>query len=239
MLSDGHAAARKDSTRRTTKTAIMNFMPTLPLSPDELLTTTRTVRKRLDLTRPVPLDLVRECLDVALQAPSGSNRQGWHWMVITDENRRRVIGDYYRQSVRSYLNSSGSATALFADDPERSAVQRRVGDSVAYLGEHMGEAPVLIIPGIRVARLSGGNQAGLWGSLLPAAWSYMLAARARGLGTAWTTLHLKYEKEISELLGMPPDIRHGALIPTAYYTGDTFQPAPRQPLDAVLHINSW
>ena len=214
-------------------------MSTLPLSPDELLTTTRTVRKRLDLTRPVPLDLVRDCLEVALQAPSGSNRQGWHWMVITDENRRRVIGDYYRQSVASYLDLSGSAVALFTDDPERSAVQRRVGDSVAYLGEHMGEAPVLIIPGIHAPRLRAGNQAGLWGSLLPAAWSYMLAARARGLGTAWTTLHLKYETEISELLEMPPDIRQGALIPTAYYTGETFQPAPRQPLDEVLHINSW
>jgi nitroreductase len=217
----------------------MNFMSTLPLSPDELLTTTRTVRKRLDLTRPVSLDLIRECLEVALQAPSGSNRQGWHWMVITDENRRRVIGDYYRRSVMSYLNSSGSAASLFPDDPQRSAAQRRVGDSVAYLGEHMGEAPVLVIPGIHAPRLRAGNQAGLWGSLLPAAWSYMLAARARGLGTAWTTLHLKYEEEISELLGMPPDIRHAALIPTAYYTGDTFHPAPRQPLDEVLHINAW
>jgi nitroreductase len=164
-------------------------MPTLPLSPDELLTTTRTVRKRLDLTRPVPLDLIRECLEVALQAPSGSNRQGWHWMVITDEPSRRVIGDYYRQSVASYLNSSGSAGGLFADDPERNAVQRRVGESVAYLSEHMGEVPVLVIPCISAPRLGAGSQAGLWGSLLPAAWSYVLAARARGLGTAWTTLH--------------------------------------------------
>ena len=217
----------------------MNLMPTLPLSPDELLTTTRTVRKRLDLTRPVPLDLVRECMEVALQAPSGSNRQGWHWMVITDENARRVVGDYYRQSVASYLNSSASAAALFPDDPERSAVQRRVGVSVVHLSEHMGEVPVLVIPCIRAPRLSAGSQASLWGSLLPAAWSYMLAARARGLGTAWTTLHLRYEKEISELLRMPPDIRHGALIPTAYYTGDAFKPASRQPLDDVLHVNTW
>jgi nitroreductase len=217
----------------------MSLMPTLPLSPDELLTTTRTVRKRLDLTRPVPLDLVRECLEVALQAPSGSNRQAWHWVVITDEKTRRVIGDYYRQSVASYLHSSASAAALFADDPERSAVQRRVGDSVAHLADHMGDVPVLVIPCITAARLTAGSQASLWGSLLPAAWSYMLAARARGLGTAWTTLHLRYEKEISEILGMPPDIRHGVLIPTAYYTGDTFKPAPRQPLDGVLHHNSW
>ncbi len=214
-------------------------MPTLPLSPDELLTTTRSVRKRLEFTRPVPLDLVRECLEVALQAPSGSNRQGWHWVVVTDENRRRAIGDYYRAAVAAYLNSPGSAAALFAEDPERNAVQRRVGESVAYLGEHMGEVPVLVIPCIRAPRLGAGNQAGLWGSLLPAVWSYMLAARARGLGTAWTTLHLRYEKEISELLGIPADIRQGALIPTAYYIGDTFKPAPRQPLDAVLHINTW
>jgi nitroreductase len=214
-------------------------MATLPLSPDELLTTTRTVRRRLDLSRPVPLDLIRECLEVALQAPSGSNRQGWHWMVITDEKSRRAIGDYYRQSVASYLKSPGAAAVLFEDDPQRNAVQRRVGESVAYLGEHMGEVPVLVIPCIRAPRLRAESQAGLWGSLLPAAWSYMLAARARRLGTAWTTLHLRYEREISELLGMPPDIRQGALIPTAYYTGDTFQPAPRQPLDEVLHINSW
>jgi nitroreductase len=215
------------------------LMPMLSLSPDELLTTTRSVRKRLDLTRPVPLDLVHECLEVALQAPSGSNRQGWHWVVITEESIRRVIGDYYRRAVASYLNSSGSAADLFADDPERSAVQRRIGESVVYLGEHMGEVPVLVIPCIRAPRLGAGNQAGLWGSLLPAAWSYMLAARARGLGTAWTTLHLRYEKEISELVGIPADIRQGALIPTAYYIGDTFKPAPRQPLDAVLHVNTW
>ena len=217
----------------------MTFMPTLPLTPDELLTTTRSVRKRLDLTRDVPIDLVRECLEVALQAPSGSNRQSWHWMVITDENSRRVIGNYYRQAVASYLKSSGSAATLFADDQERNAVQRRVGDSVAYLGEHMGEVPVLVIPCVRAPRLSAGSQAGLWGSLLPAAWSYMLAARARGLGTAWTTLHLRHETEISELLEIPADIRQGALIPTAYYIGDTFRPAPRQPLHSVLHLNSW
>ena len=108
----------------------MSVMPTLPLTPDELLTTTRSVRKRLDLARDVPIDLVRECLEVALQAPSGSNRQVWHWMVITDDNSRRMIGDYYRQAVASYLKSSGSASALFVDDQERSTVQRRVGDSV-------------------------------------------------------------------------------------------------------------
>jgi len=209
------------------------------LTPDELLTTTRSVRKRLDLTRPVPLALVRECLEIPLQAPSGSNRQGWEWIVVTDSDQRAAIGAVYRRAVDRYNGSSGAAGKLFGDDPERAPVQRRVGDSVAYLGEHMGEAPVLVIPCLRVARLPGGSQAGLWGSVLPAAWSYMLAARARGLGTAWTTLHLSYEEEVAGLLGLPADIRQAALIPTAYYTGDGFRPAARQPLDSVLHLDRW
>jgi nitroreductase len=216
-------------------------MPTLHLSPDELLTTTRSVRKRLDLTRPVPLELVRECLEIAMQAPSGSNRQTWQWLVVTDGQLRREIGELYRRAVAGYLASSGAAGKLFADDPGRSAVQRRVGDSVAYLGEHLGEVPVLVLPCLQVSGrgLPAGNQAGLWGSLLPAAWSYMLAARARGLGTAWTTLHLSAEQEVAGLLGLPADVRQAALIPTAYYTGDRFRPAPRQPLDDVLHLNGW
>jgi nitroreductase len=208
------------------------------MSPDELLTTTRSVRKRLDLARPVPLELVRECLEIALQAPSGSNRQTWQWVVVTDAGLRQEIGGFYRRAVEGYLASSGAAGKLFADDPARSAVQRRVGDSVAYLGEHMSAVPVLVLPCIR-GRLPTGNQAGYWGSVLPAAWSYMLAARARGLGTAWTTLHLRFESEIAELLGLPADVRQGALIPTAYYTGDGFRPAARQPLDDVLHIDGW
>ena len=202
-------------------------MATLPLSPDELLTTTRSVRKRLDFSREVPLALVRECLEIALQAPSGSNRQTWQWVVVTEPERRQAIGEFYRRAVADYLESSGAAGKLYADHPVRGPVQRRVGDSVAYLGEHMGEAPVLVIPCLQVGRggeLPAGNQAGMWGSLLPAAWSFMLAARARGLGTAWTTLHLEYEAEVADLLGLPAGVDQGALIPTAYYTGD-FRPA--------------
>jgi nitroreductase len=216
-------------------------MTTLPLMPDELLTTTRTVRRRLDLTRPVPVSLVRECLEIALQAPSGSNRQGWHWMVVTDPEIRAGVGEVYRRAVEAYLASEGSAARLFREDPARAPVQRRVGESVAYLGDRMGQVPVLVIPCLRLSspRLPEGNQAGLWGSLLPAAWSYMLAARARELGTAWTTLHLTYEREVADLLGLPPDVRQGALIPTAYYTGRTFRPAARVALDDVLHVDRW
>ncbi|CNE32335.1 oxidoreductase [Mycobacterium tuberculosis] len=219
----------------------MGSMTTLPLSPDELLTTTRTVRKRLDLDRPVPIELVRECLEIALQAPSGSNRQGWQWIVVTDPGQRAAIGEHYRRAFSAYAASKESAAVLYKDDPDRAEVQRRVGDSAAYLGERMGDVPVLVIPCLRVegGRLPGGNQAGLWGSLLPAAWNYALAARARGLGTAWTSLHLVYEREVAEILGLPEDVRQGALIPTAYYTGDTFRPAARVPLDEVLHLDRW
>lgn len=210
-------------------------MTNLDLTPDELLTTTRTVRKRLDLDRPVPLDLVRECLTVALQAPTGSNRQTWEWLVVTDTDQRAALGELYRRAVERYRASS----ELFADDPERAPVQARIGDSVAYLGENMGRVPVLVVPCIRAASLPEGNQAGLWGSLLPAAWSYMLAARARGLGTAWTTLHLAYERDAARILGLPDDVRQGLLIPTAFSRGTGFRPAARQPLDAVLHVDRW
>ncbi|MGY1820805.1 nitroreductase family protein [Geodermatophilus sp. SYSU D00079] len=213
---------------------------TLPLTPDELLTTTRAVRKRLDLTRPVPLELVRECLEVALQAPSGSNAQSWHWVVVTDADQRKAIGEIYREQVVRYAESSTFAGKLFADRPERAQVQSRVGDSAVHLGEVMGRVPVLLVPCIATGRpLPQGNQAGLWGSLLPAVWSYMLAARARGLGTAWTSLHLAREAEVAEVLGIPDGVHQAALVPTAFYTGETFRPAAREPLDTVLHLDRW
>ncbi len=214
-------------------------MTPLPLSPDELLTTTRSVRRRLDLTRPVPMELVRECLEIALQAPSGSNRQGWQWIVIVDPDVRAAVGDFYRRAFVEYAAAGAANATRYAGDPARQATQQRVSDSAAWLGDRMGEVPVLVLACCTADALPAGNQAGLWGSLLPAAWSYLLAARARGLGGSWTTLHLRYEAEVAQLLGLPDDIRQGVLIPTAYYTGDTFRPAPRAPLDTVLHVDRW
>ncbi|MER5360817.1 nitroreductase family protein [Streptomyces sp. NPDC002785] len=214
-------------------------MSLLDLTPDELLTTTRSVRKRLDLTRPVPLELVKECLRIALQAPSGSNRQTWHWMVVTDRDQRAEIGRYYKQAVETYLTSDGSCASLYKEEPVRHSEQKRVGDSVAYLGEHMGDVPVLVIPCLDANEAPEYNEAGMWGSVIQAAWSYMLAARARRLGTAWTTLHLMYEKEIAELLGLPDGVVQAALIPTAFSVGTEFRPAARQPLESVLHLDSW
>lgn len=214
-------------------------MDTLPLTPDELLTSTRAVRRRLDLDRPVELDIVKECVRIALQAPSGSNEQRWHWLVLTDPAVRAEVGEFYRRAAEAYQRSPGFAGRLHADDPQRGPVQRRVGDSAAYLGQVMGRVPVLMLPCVEARSLPAGNQADLWGSLLPAVWSYMLAARARGLGTAWTTLHLTYERQVAELLGLPAHVRQGALVPTAYYTGTGFRPAARLPLEAVLHVDRW
>jgi nitroreductase len=219
-------------------------MTVLPLTPDELLTTTRSVRKRLDLTRPVPMELVKECLRIALQAPTGGNRQGWHWVVITDPETRAGIGELYRRSTERYLaamDAAARAAGMPAPGSREAEVRRRIRDSSAYLGEHMRDVPVQVIACIEVDLpwQPGQNQAGLWGSLLPAAWSYMLACRSRRLGTAWTTLHLVYEKEAAEILGLPGNVRQGVLIPTAFYTGETFRPAWRRPLEEVMHLDHW
>ena len=219
-------------------------MTVLPLTPDELLTTTRSVRKRLDLTRPVPMDLITECLQIALQSPSAGNSQGWHWLVITDPETRAAIGELYRRSTERYLAARQRQAQQGGGPPAGSAAAKtmlRIRDSSAYLGQHMRDVPVQVIACIEVDAPweADGNQAGLWGSVLPAAWSYMLAARARQLGTAWTTLHLAYEKEAADILGLPSNIRQGVLIPTAYYTGETFRPAPRRPVQEVMHLNHW
>lgn len=204
----------------------------LPLTPDELLTTTRAVRRRLDLTRPVPLEVIREALEVALQAPSGGNQQRWHWIVLTDPAIKAKVAEHYRRSHLAYREAGG-------EPADESAA--RIATSSDYLREVMAEVPVLVIGAIDTgsdAELSG-NQAGLWGSLLPAAWSLALALRARGLGTTWTTLHLQYEREVAEILGIPDTVRQGVLLPVAYTKGTDFRPGPRVDLDSVLHIDGW
>lgn len=211
------------------------------MTPEELLTTTRTVRKRLDLTRPVPGELVEKALTLALQAPTGSNSQSWHWIVVTDPAQRTKLAELYQRSYTAYRASGKAPEQRFSGDEARIAGQHRVLNSSDHLSAHMAEVPVLVIAAITVpgSELAAGNQAALWGSILPAVWSYMLAARSLGLGTAYTTLHLAYEKEAAQVLGLPDDVRQAAMIPTAYYTGETFKPAPRQPLPEVLHHDRW
>ncbi|ROS42734.1 nitroreductase family protein [Amycolatopsis thermoflava] len=211
------------------------------MTPEELLTTTRSVRKRLDLSRPVPRELIERAITLALQAPTGSNRQDWHWVVVTEAGKRAKLAELYAKSYKAYRDLGPAPEERYPGDTDRAATQHRVMNSADYLAEHMAEVPVLLVPAIHVpgGKLPEGNQAGLWGSILPAVWSYMLAARTLGLGTAWTSLHLVYEKEAAELLGIPDHVRQAALIPTAFYTGETFKPAKRQPLSEVLHYDQW
>ncbi|HEX2026923.1 MAG TPA: nitroreductase family protein [Nitriliruptorales bacterium] len=215
-------------------------MPPLPLSVDELLTTTRAVRRRLDLSRPVDPELIRECLQLAIQAPTAANRQDWHFVVVTDPEQRAGLAELYHDSWRQY-RAGRSAGALSDDEGERAAVMRRVARSAQHLAEHLHEVPVHLIPCIaRRPTDSVRSQSSLWGSIVPAAWSFMLAARSRGLGTTWTTLHLRYEREAAQLLDIPHDeVTQAALIPVAHYTGEDFSPAPRQPLDEVVHWDRW
>ncbi len=218
-------------------------MTLLNLTVDQVLTTTRSVRKRLDFTRPVEPEVIRECLEIALQAPSGGNSQRWHFVIVTDANKRLALADLYRKSYYPYRASqTAAASATLANNPQRAVVQQRVANSSDYLAEHLHEVPVHLIPciAVRVDGLSADAQAGIWGSILPATWSFMLAARARGLGTAWTTLHLPYEQEAAAVLGIPYEkITQAALIPVAYTLGTDFSPAPREPLDKVLHWDQW
>lgn len=218
-------------------------MSLLDLSPDQVLSTTRAVRKRLDLTRPVAADLVRECIELAVQAPTGSNIQRWHFVVVTDAEKRKALGEFYRQG---WQNAYGAGAAndqrRMAQDPTMVRTQERVLDSATYLAEHMHEVPVLVIPCIqgRFEGIPSSAQAGAWGSILPAVWSFMLAARTRGLGTAWTTLHLLYEREAAETLGIPYEkVTQAALIPVAHTLGTDFKPGPRKPLERVVHWDQW
>lgn len=213
----------------------------LGLDADELLTTTRAVRKRLDLERPVPLEVVRECIEIAVQGPTGSNAQSWHWVVVTDADKRAALGEIYRRAFTFY-RESGLADATAGHHPERADTQERVISSAEHLAEHMGEAPVLVIPCLegRTDGLPPFATASLWGSLFPAAWSFMLAARERGLGTCWTTLHLMHEQEAAEVLGIPFDqVSQGLLTPVAYTKGTDFRPGPRADLDPIVHVDTW
>ena len=213
----------------------------LNLSADELLTTTRSVRKRLDFDRPVEWPDVEEALEIALQAPTGGNRQGWHWVVVTDEAKRRAIGEIYGANFAIYRSLPRPD---YDESDTRAQRLEKVADSAQYLADNMHRAPLLVIPCMwaRLEDAPAAMTAGAWGSLLPAVWSLMLALRERALGSAWTTIHLigDGEQRVAELLGIPFDkVTQGALLPVAHTIGTDFRPAKRQPLADVLHRDTW
>jgi nitroreductase len=206
----------------------------ISLTPDELLTTTRSVRRRLDLDRPVERDVLADCLELALQAPSGSNRQAWHWVFVTDPALKEALTGLYRECF----------AAAYGPDvvPEMTEAERRMWLSARYLADNFDRAPVILIPCQwgRPDTASVPEQAAYWGSLLPAVWSFMLALRSRGLGSAWTTLHLHREREAAELLGIPyARCAQAAMIPIAYTKGLSFKPGPRKSSAAIVHWDRW
>ena len=209
-------------------------------SVDELLTTTRSVRKRLDLKRPVSPESLEECLESALLAPTGSNSQGWQFLFVTDAAKRKALADLYKRAFTAYANRKDQPQ--YGEGDPRAAQRPRVLDSATYLVEHLHEVPVHFIPCIegRVENAPAFAQASVYGSILPAVWSFMLAARARGIGSAWTTLHLPFEKEAADLLEIPFErFTQVALLPVAYFTGATFSRAERIPGKRLTHWDRW
>jgi nitroreductase len=204
---------------------------------DRLLSTTRAVRKRLDLARPVERETILECIGLSQQAPTGSNSQGWRWLVVDDPGVRKELAGLYKQAADAYLEMARSN--LDASDKQTA----RVYDSAFWLVDHLPEVPVHVIPCIQ-GRIpeKGGNMAGagLYGSIFPAVWSFQLALRSRGLGSALTTLHIIHERAAAEILGLDYDtVSQVGLLPVAYTKGTDFKLAKRPPASEITRFNRW
>ena len=211
-------------------------MPALDLTAiDHVLSTTRSVRKRLDFDRAVEPEFIEECLRLAIQAPTGGNSQGWRWVIVTDAAKRRALAEMYREIATPYLQAGRD------DAGAGSEQQERVMDSATYLAERLHEVPVHVIPCLygELDALPNFAAAGSYGSIMPAMWSFQLALRSRGLGSVLTTLHLPLADRAAELLEIPSGVTQVGLIPVAYFTGDDFKPAVRRPVEEITYWNSW
>jgi nitroreductase len=213
-------------------------MPTLESPPfdtsvtDKLLSTTRSVRLRLDLDRPVEHEVIMDCLRLATQAPTASNVQRWRWLIVTDPDKRAALGDLYRQGNEEYLKNIAPSGHRESD---------RFYESANYLTDHFGEVPAIVVPCImgRAEGRSAESAVALYASIMPATWSFMLALRSRGLGSVWTTLHLIKEREAAALLEIPDEVTQVGLLPVAYTLGTEFKLGPRQPVDELTYWNTW
>jgi nitroreductase len=214
-------------------------MPDNPIdvaNADLLLSTTRSVRKRLDLERPVPRAVILECIRLAVQAPTASNSQNWRWMIVTDPDKRAALAELYGSTARPYLEAG--AAGKMSGEPQTI----RVYNSALYLLDILDRVPVHVIPCIEGRASTEGNISGasFYGSIMQASWSFMLALRARGLGSVWTTLHLQREQEAAELLGIPfESVSQIALLPVAYTVGTDFKPAARGPVEDITYWDEW
>ena len=202
---------------------------------DRLLSTTRAVRRRLDLERPVERDVILDCIRLSQQAPTASNTQKWRWMVVMDAEKRKALGEIYGRGKQFIEQAKAQVDA-------NDAQTQRVYDSAEWLIDHIGEVPALVIPCLEGRLPEGspnGMAAALYGSIYPAMWSFQLALRSRGLGSTLTTIHLFFEKEVAELLAMPEDVMQVALLPVAYTKGTDFKIAKRQPPEEITHFDTW
>ena len=204
---------------------------------DELLATTRSVRKRLDLEKPVPRQVIEDCVALSQQAPTGTNSQTWRWVVVEDQAKRQAIADAYRKTARPYLEAQGKVAADAGD-----AQTVRVLDSAVFLAENLEKVPVHVLPCLEGRPPEGTpvmGMAAMMASIFPAVWNFQLALRARGLGSCLTSLHLTYEKDVAELLGIPDDVMQVALLPVAYTRGTDFKRAKRPPPSTIIHYDTW
>ena len=208
---------------------------------NHVLRTTRSVRLRLDFERPIDPAVIEECLEVALQAPTASNSQQWQWVVITDPDKISAVADIYRKSFQVLTDRPPEQRPAYGPDDSRTHQSEKVTKSAMYLAAEMHRCPAMLIACIngRIEQLPAMAHAGVYGSILPGAWSFMLAARERGIGMAWTTIHLRHEADVAAVLGIPDDVTQTVLFPMAYFTGEDFKPAPRVPLSEVVHWNAW
>ena len=203
---------------------------------DRLLSTTRAVRRRLDLERPVEREVLLDCIRLSQQAPTPSNSQTWRWMIVTDPDKRRGLADIYRAAGLGYLQAAaGNIT-------EGDTQTHQVYESALWLAENLERIPVHVIPCLQ-GRVPDGSPAMMWCSLLggifPAVWSFQLALRSRGLGSVLTTLHLGGEKQAAGILGLPDDVMQVALLPVAYTRGTDFKPAARPAAEGIVHFDTW
>jgi nitroreductase len=207
---------------------------------EQLLTTTRSARKSLDLDAHVDTDDVRECLRIAMQAANGSNQQSWRWLVVADPALRHRLAELYRDA---YLLRVGGQ--MLGDLIPAGAPEGRLMSSTEWLVENLANVPLLVIPCYQpyLPRIDGDEsfyQATLYGSIFPAVWSFQLALHARGYGTCITTLHLHQEDAVAELLQIPDSYAQGCLLPVGRLRTDhTFRPARRRPLDEVVAVDTW
>src|SRR5215211_5856115 len=203
-----------------------------PRHVDDVLATTRAVRRRLDLQRPVDNQLLLDCIDLAEQAPTGGNLGSRRWVIVRDQTVKDQLGELYRETALPFM-SAGAERLRGTGHP-----QEQVMASAEYLAEHLADVPAIVIPTI-IGRHSGNGRPGLFDSVIQAAWSFCLALRARGLGSTWVTAALEDEARVKEILGIPSHLTEIVLLPVAWTKGTDFRRAPRRPARDITSFDHF